>query len=275
MTARGSDADMQWSPALRPRPAWTVRCVAVTLTLTAGFAVAMTAAVAVSAEPDGHDASPGMWVVLGALFVVWSIAAGRLLWRTIDRDPGSLPVLPDPGDMAVLVRAHSLATIVVRAWPVLGVLGQPEDPAPVLEDAIRDLHTTLADRQALRTAHRRLRGATCAVAGIEDAVWTRRREILDRIRWHDAEVADTVARLAALVGACASHRGLVASWERANRLVAEADEVLRRVDVGLPVPGTGTLAEVTDRTTAAVRAYRDLVSTTRRGEVCSPSETTE
>jgi hypothetical protein len=264
----------------------------------AGWGAVSGAAVAVGGGRTGAALLPA--AVTGLLIAVLLALAchGVVALALRGRRPAvpGQPVLRDPRDVAVLARAGAQARLVVRIWPVLGVLGEPADPAPVLERTLVELRAVLAERRRLRTMYPRVLVAVRALPGRPGAELDARQPLLvERIRDCDADVRRRLHRLALLADACLaylSHRDAV---ERARRLVAEVDEVLggsvvrRRPDAGsyytvghfgvgdfgvgdfgagqFAAGGFGAadfadddLALLAERTTAIVQAYRELSS---------------
>jgi hypothetical protein len=137
-----------------------------------------------------------------------------------------------------------LAVLFMFGWrvadrPALNLPGEPVDPAPVLEQTLRELRTLLVARQASRAALRRMR-----IAGRLAPATAGRRLMLQHMRDRDTQIARLRGRLVALVDACAGCLGQRLACRQTWR----------------PAQARADAVALAERATGVIGAFRELTS---------------
>ncbi|MFG2040953.1 hypothetical protein [Dactylosporangium sp. NPDC048998] len=154
--------------------------------------------------------------------------------------------------------AERSAGIIRKAWPALGAMADPADVRPTLERALYRLAVLLLRRAELDRALNDLRGATMGLpldAPLRAEIAARAEEVTARSTELSEQIAARVGAIRRLAEVCGEHAFLAHRAERARGALRRAELAA----AGDPEPaGEESVAQLAERTTAVLAAYREL-----------------
>jgi hypothetical protein len=210
-----------------------------------------------------YATNPWVGLPTGAAVSVLAVWQAVRRQRRVNRAwAGGHRVLTHPEDKDTFRTALSGAVRTIRSWPALQATIRLGDPGPALARSLWELAGVLAQRAPVRDVHRKLApvaGEVLVDSAVRADVAVRLSQAEQTLRRLGTEVDQRVRALTTLADETDRFIRQQQALAQARTVVSDADRVLGALaTANQPTDDTG--AELTERTTAVLTAYRELTN---------------
>ena len=183
-------------------------------------------------------------------------------WKILRRSRDDYRMLNARSDRETMRRAADATILALGHWPALRSHVALADPSPALATALWDLAGVLVERDRVRASWNRLAKAGRGVPAnspIHAQVAERVAQARNRIERLNADVTARVGHLTRLADQTEAFVRRQRALDEARAILRDADYLLETGDPAR-LPGSDTVADLAEQTSAVLAAYQELTS---------------